>query len=55
MVYSTIEVMNMAISKKMLGDNKYEYYNVFKHWLKKWNKQNPVPPVIDDFFVEGEY
>ena len=29
----------MAISKKMLGDNKYEYYNVYKHWLKKWNKQ----------------
>lgn len=29
----------MAISKKMLGDNKYEYYNIFKHWLKKWNKQ----------------
>lgn len=30
----------MAISKKMLGDNKYEYYNIFKHWLKMWNKQN---------------
>lgn len=29
----------MAISKKMLGDNKYEYYNIYKHWLKKWNKQ----------------
>lgn len=27
----------MAISKKALG-NKHEYYNVFKHWLKKWNK-----------------
>lgn len=24
----------MAISKKMLG-NKYDYYHVFKHWLKK--------------------
>lgn len=32
----------MAISKKMLGDNKYEYYNIFKHWLKKWNKQKPI-------------
>lgn len=29
----------MAISKKMIGDNKYEYYNTFKHWLKKWDKQ----------------
>lgn len=43
----------MAISKKLYGDNKYEYYNVFKHWLKKWNKQNP--PTIDDYFVPGEY
>ena len=31
----------MAISKKMIGDNKYEYYNVFKHWLKRWNKRHP--------------
>ena len=29
----------MAISKKMMGDNKYEYYNTFLHWLKKWEKQ----------------
>lgn len=29
----------MAISKKMIGDNKFEYYNTFLHWLKKWNKQ----------------
>lgn len=43
----------MAISKKMLGDNKYEYYNVFKHWLKKWRKQNPL--AIEDYFVTGEY
>lgn len=28
----------MAISKKMLS-NKYEYYNVFKKWLKKWEKE----------------
>ena len=28
----------MAISRKMLADNKRDYYNVFKHWLKKWNK-----------------
>ena len=30
----------MAISKKLMGDNKYEYYNVFKHWLKKWDKMS---------------
>ena len=43
----------MAISKKILGDNKYEYYNVFKHWLKKWRKQYPLG--IEDYFVIGEY
>lgn len=32
----------MAISKKMMGDNKYEYYNTFLHWLKKWNKQQTI-------------
>jgi hypothetical protein len=43
----------MAISRKMIGDNKREYYNVFRHYLKKWEKQNPH--TIDDYFVEGEY
>ena len=28
----------MAISKKVLG-NKYDYYNTFNRWLKKWEKQ----------------
>ena len=37
----------MAISKKMLGDNKYEYYNTFKHWLKKWNKQCKTDDFIE--------
>lgn len=32
----------MAISRKMLADNKREYYHVFKHWLKKWNKQESM-------------
>lgn len=36
----------MAISKKMLG-NKYEYYNVFKHWLKKANKSCSLPGCKD--------
>lgn len=43
----------MAISRKMIGDNKREYYNIFRHYLKKWEKQNPH--TIDDYFVEGEY
>ena len=30
----------MAISKKNLG-NKYDYYNTFKHWLKKYYKEHP--------------
>lgn len=43
----------MAISKKMLGDNKYEYYNVFKHWLKRWNIRKTegktlTPPISED-------
>ena len=29
----------MAISRKMIGDNKREYYNIFRHYLKKWDKQ----------------
>ena len=29
----------MAIAKKTMGDNKYEYYHIFMHWLKKYNKQ----------------
>lgn len=29
----------MAISKKLLGNNKYEYYNTFLHWLKKWDRE----------------
>jgi hypothetical protein len=27
----------IAISKKLLG-NRYEYYNTFKHWLKRYHK-----------------
>lgn len=36
----------MAISRKMLGDNKREYYNTFLHWTKKWNKQNKAAEYI---------
>lgn len=36
--YDPEKGLAMAISKKLMGDNKYEYYNTFLHWLKKWNK-----------------
>ena len=29
----------MAICKKMIGNNKRDYYNVFLHWIKKYEKQ----------------
>ena len=30
----------MAIAKKLMGDNKGNYYELFKHWRKKWDEQN---------------
>lgn len=30
----------MAITKKLMGDNKGHYYELFKHWRKKWVEQN---------------
>jgi hypothetical protein len=36
--YDPEKGLAMAISKKALG-NKHEYYNVFKKWLKKYEKQ----------------
>ena len=44
----------MAIAKKMMGDNKYEYYNVFKHWLKRWDNRKTegktlTPPPTDEY------
>jgi hypothetical protein len=51
-IYDPEKGIAMAISKKMLGDNKYEYYNIYKHWLKKWNKRQTI---IDDYFVPNEY
>ena len=41
--YDPEKGLAMAFAKKLLGENKYEYYNVFKHWLKKWNKQSQTP------------
>ena len=39
-MYDPEKGIAMAISRKMMGDNKREYYNTFLHWLKKWDKQN---------------
>lgn len=30
----------MAIAKKLMGDNKGKYYELFKHWRNKWDEQN---------------
>lgn len=32
----------MAIAKKLMGDNKGNYYELFKHWRKKWDEQNAI-------------
>ena len=37
--YDPEKGLAMAISRKMIGDNKREYYNTFAHYLKKWDKQ----------------
>lgn len=44
--YDPEKGMAMAISKKLMGDNKFEYYNTFLHWLKKWNKQKTTEEFI---------
>lgn len=33
----------MAIAKKLMGDNRGRYYEMFKHWRKKWDEQNISP------------
>lgn len=38
-LYDPEKGIAMAISRKMIGDNKREYYNIFRHYLKKWEKQ----------------
>lgn len=39
--YDPEKGMAMAFSKKFLGNN-HEYYDIFKHWLKKFDKQFTV-------------
>lgn len=36
-IYDPEKGLAMAISKKALG-NKYDYYNTFKHWTKKYKE-----------------
>lgn len=38
-VYDPEKGIAMAMAKKLYGENKYEYYNTFLHWLKKYDKQ----------------
>lgn len=46
--YDPEKGLAMAISKKMMGENKYEYYNIFLHWLKKYGKQVKSMPKESD-------
>lgn len=32
----------MAVAKKMLGDNKGKYYDIFKYWKKKYEEQETL-------------
>ena len=50
-LYDPEKGLAMAISRKMLGDNKREYYNTFLHWLKKWEKTR----TLDDMYTEEEW
>lgn len=38
-IYDPEKGLAMAIAKKHYG-NKYSYYNVFQHWMKKYEKRN---------------
>lgn len=38
----------MAICKKMIGDNKREYYKIFKKWLPNANKDSLEEPTAID-------
>lgn len=46
--YDPEKGMAMAFSKKLMGDNKFEYYNTFLHWMKKWNKQQETKEIVND-------
>lgn len=52
--YDPEKGLAMAISRKMLGDNKREYYNTFLHWLKKYDKQPEEETTTVTVEVDGK-
>lgn len=40
--YDPEKGMAMAFCKKLMGDNKRDYYHTFLHYLKKYNKQRAL-------------
>ena len=53
--YDPEKGISMAICKKLIGDNKRDYYNVFLHWIKKYEKQRKEieEDEIDDLLDNG--
>ena len=53
--YDPEKGISMAICKKLIGDNKRDYYNVFLHWIKKYEKQKQEKEEIEyDAWAEDE-
>lgn len=52
--YDPEKGLAMAISRKLLGDNKREYYNTFLHWLKKYDKQPEEETTTVTVEVDGK-
>ena len=52
-IYDPEKGMAMAISRKALGDT-YDYYNVFKKWLKKAEEKNDVECLYPRIFPSAE-
>lgn len=52
--YDPEKGLAMAISRKMLGDNKREYYNTFLHWLKRYDKQPEEETTTVTVEVDGQ-
>lgn len=40
--YDPEKGLAMAIAKKLMGDNKGKYYDMFKYWRNKWDNQNTI-------------
>ena len=63
--YDPEKGMAMAFCKKLMGNNKRDYYHIFMHYLKKYNKQqaqaenifdnqNEVKPYSYDFYAAAK-